>query len=64
MNSVSPEEQRRRRIFVGKCQEVGGEGWEGWAPKDGAQVGLALKSLRGAFVGSLSLSSPHLSERR
>lgn len=29
LNSVSPEEQRRRRIFVGKCSEVGGEGWEG-----------------------------------
>lgn len=58
MNSVSPEEQRRRRVFAGKCQEVGGEGWEGWVPKDGAQVGLGSEKPEGGLCWEPQLVLP------
>lgn len=58
LNSVSPEEQRRRRIFVGKSRR--------WVVRDGSvgyqrmgpRWGWELKSLRGPLLGASACPPP------
>lgn len=43
---------------MGKCQEVGGEGWEGWVSKDGPLVGLGAEKPQGGLCWEPQLVLP------